>query len=69
MEATGEPTSARNWSARPARAAGLLDPARTRPSATYPCDLFFGRSFNCFLDHHLDINAGWFPPARWTDQP
>ncbi len=50
-------------------AAGLLDPARTRPSATYPRDLFFGRSFNCFLDHHLDINEGWHPPARWTDQP
>jgi hypothetical protein len=50
-------------------AAGLLDPARTRPSATYPRDLFFGRSFNCFLDHHLEINEGWFPPARWTNQP
>jgi hypothetical protein len=50
-------------------AAGLLDPARTRPSATYPRDLFFGRSFNCFLHHHLEINEGWLPPARWTDQP
>lgn len=50
-------------------AAGLLDPARTRPSATYPRDLFFGTSFNCFLNSHLEINAGWFPPARWTDQP
>jgi hypothetical protein len=50
-------------------AAGLLDPARMRPSATYPRDLFYGRSFNLFLDHHLDINAGWFPPARWVDHP
>jgi hypothetical protein len=50
-------------------AAGLLDPARMRPSATYPRDLFYGRSFNLFLDHYLDINEGWFPPARWTDQP
>lgn len=50
-------------------AAGLLDPARTRPSATYPRDLFYGRSFNCFLEHHLDVNQGWLPPARWTDQP
>jgi hypothetical protein len=50
-------------------AAGLLDPARMRPSATYPRDLFYGRSFNLFLDRHLDINEGWFPPARWTDHP
>jgi hypothetical protein len=50
-------------------AAGLLDPDRTRPSATYPHDLFYGRSFNLFIDGHLDVNAGWYPPARWTDQP
>ena len=50
-------------------AAGLLDPERTRPSATYPHDLFFGRSYNLYLDHHLEINAGWHPPARWTDCP
>jgi hypothetical protein len=50
-------------------AAGLLAPERTRPSATYPRDLFFGCSFNFFLNHHLDINAGWYPPARWTCRP
>jgi len=50
-------------------AAGLLNPERTRPSATYPHDLFFGRSYNLFIDRHLDVNAGWYPPARWTDQP
>jgi hypothetical protein len=50
-------------------AAGLLDPDRTRPSATYPHDLFYGRSLNLFLDHHLDVNEGWCPPARWTDCP
>jgi hypothetical protein len=50
-------------------AAGLLDPERTRPSATYPHDLFYGRSFNLFINHHLDINADWYPPARWTDNP
>jgi hypothetical protein len=50
-------------------AAGLLDPERTRPSATYPRDLFFGRSYNLFIDRHLDVNAGWYPPARWTNQP
>lgn len=46
-------------------AAGLFDPERTRPSATYPCDLFYGRSLNPFIDKNLDINAGWYPPARW----
>ncbi len=50
-------------------AAGLLDPKRTRPSATYPCDLFYGRSLNPFIDKHLDVNACWYPPARWTDCP
>jgi hypothetical protein len=49
--------------------AGLLDPARTRPSATYPRDLFYGRSLNLFIDHHLDVNAWWCPPARWKDCP
>lgn len=46
-------------------AAGLLDPATTRPAATYPRDLFFGRSRNRYLDQHLDLSA-WDPPARWT---
>jgi hypothetical protein len=50
-------------------AVGLLDPERTRPSATYPRDLFYGRSFNPFIDRHLDVNACWEPPARWTDCP
>jgi hypothetical protein len=50
-------------------AAGLLDAERTRPSATYPHDLFYGRSYNLFIDSHLDVNAGWHPPARWTDCP
>jgi hypothetical protein len=50
-------------------AAGLLDPGRVRPAATYPRDLFFGRSLNPYIDRHLDVNAGWFPPARWTDCP
>jgi hypothetical protein len=50
-------------------AAGLLDPERTRPAATYPNDLFFGKSWNPFISKHLDVNAGWQPPARWTDIP
>jgi hypothetical protein len=49
-------------------AAGLLDPMTTRPAATYPRDLFFGRSFNWFIDKHLDM-SDWFPPARWTSCP
>jgi hypothetical protein len=49
--------------------AGLLDAKRTRPCATNPRDLFYGRSINLFIDQHLDINAWWYPPARWTDQP
>ncbi len=50
-------------------ATGLLDAERMRPSATYPHDLFYGRSYNLFIDHHLDVNANWHPPARWTDCP
>jgi hypothetical protein len=50
-------------------AAGLLDAERTRPSATYPHDLFFGKSFNPFINKHLDVNLWWCPPARWTDCP
>jgi hypothetical protein len=48
-------------------AAGLLDPARTRPAATYPRDIFFGDSLNPFLHKNLDINSQWQPPARWLD--
>jgi hypothetical protein len=50
-------------------AAGLLDPERVRPAATYPRDLFFGRSLNPFIDRHLDVNEWWCPPARWTYCP
>jgi hypothetical protein len=50
-------------------AAGLLDPERTRPSATYPHDLFYGRSLNLFINRHLDVNACWYPPALWTSCP
>lgn len=50
-------------------AAGILDAERVRPSATYPRDLFFGRSFNPFIDRHLDVNASWHPPARWSAGP
>jgi hypothetical protein len=45
--------------------AGLLDPEKTRPAATYPRDIFFGDSPNLFLHRNLDINSAWNPPARW----
>jgi hypothetical protein len=49
-------------------AAGLLDARTTRPSATYPRDLFFGHSVNPWIDKHLDMSE-WEPPARWTLSP
>jgi hypothetical protein len=48
-------------------AAGLIDPSTARPPATYPRDLFFGRSGNLYLDGHLWLEPGWCPPARWLD--
>jgi hypothetical protein len=50
-------------------AAGLLDPETTRPSATYPRDLFYDHSFNLYLDHHLKLAPCWDPPARWVECP
>lgn len=50
-------------------AAGLLDPSKTRPSATYPGDLFFGTSGNAFINENLEINENWEPPARWSLTP
>jgi hypothetical protein len=48
--------------------AGLLDSATTRPAATYPRDIFFDRSANPYLNRHLDLSPGWYPPARWIDE-
>lgn len=47
-------------------AGGLLDPATTRPAATYPSDLFFNRSRNPYLAKNLKLAPDWDPPARWT---
>jgi hypothetical protein len=47
-------------------AAGMLDGKRARPSATYPRELFFGKSTNPILNENLQINDGWLPPARLT---
>jgi len=49
-------------------AAGLIDGTTARPAATYPRDLFFGRSFNLYLDKHLTLDD-WEPPARWSECP
>jgi hypothetical protein len=48
--------------------AALLDAADARPTATYPRDLFYGRSNNAFVDEHLRMGE-WLPPARWTPDP
>jgi hypothetical protein len=50
-------------------AAGLLDPATTRPAATYPRDVFFDRSLNHYINKHLDLSPCWYPPSRWTSSP
>lgn len=50
-------------------AAGLLNPCDTRPSATYPRDIFFDHSTNCFLNEHMHLEEGWYPPARWVSCP
>ncbi len=47
-------------------AAGLIDAANARPSATYPHDLFVEKSLNLFLRHHFDLSPCWYPPARWV---
>jgi hypothetical protein len=52
-------------------AAGLLDPETARPSATYPREIFSGRSLNPYIDRHLieNMEPGWYPPARWLPHP
>jgi hypothetical protein len=49
--------------------AGLLDPTTTRPAATYPRDVFFDQSINPYINKHLNMSPGWYPPARWTSHP
>jgi hypothetical protein len=47
-------------------AAGIVNPVTTRPSATYPHDLFFDHSHNRFINKHLPLACDWEPPARWV---
>jgi len=49
--------------------AGLLDAATTRPSATYPRDLYMDASLNPYLNKHLKLAPAWEVPARWTSVP
>jgi hypothetical protein len=46
--------------------AGLLDPETTRPTATYPRDIFFDRSNIPHIDRHLGLACDWHVPAFWT---
>ncbi|QJW95245.1 hypothetical protein [Frigoriglobus tundricola] len=49
--------------------AGIMDPETTRPSATYPRDIFMDHSLNPYLNRHLKLAPAWDPPARWTSYP
>jgi hypothetical protein len=49
--------------------AGLMDWETARPAATYPRDLFYGRSSNWYINKHLHMEEGWYPPARWVEFP
>jgi hypothetical protein len=48
-------------------AASCVDPETTRPSASYPHDLFFDQSYNRYIRKHLPLVHDWEPPARWSD--
>jgi hypothetical protein len=48
---------------------GLIDAETARPSATYPHDLFYDKSFNLYLNRHFNLAGGWEPPARWVSCP
>jgi hypothetical protein len=50
-------------------AAGALDAETTRPSATFPRDIFFDWSPNPYLKKHLNLSGCWYPPARFTSCP
>lgn len=47
---------------------GLLAAETTRPSATYPEDLFYDRSRNRYLNENFTLAGDWHPPARWLSE-
>jgi hypothetical protein len=49
--------------------AGLVDPETTRPSATYPRDMFFDSSPNPYIDEHPALAEDWEPPALLSREP
>jgi hypothetical protein len=49
--------------------AGLLDAETTRPSATYPRDMFFDESLNLYINEHLPLAYDWNIPALWRLTP
>lgn len=49
--------------------AGVLDAETTRPSATYPKDMFFDESLNPYIDKHLPLACGWHVPSLWKCTP
>jgi hypothetical protein len=48
-------------------AAGLVDRETTRPSASFPHDLFYDWSYNRYFNKHMPLACDWEPPARWMD--
>ena len=48
---------------------GLLDPDKTRPSASFPHDIFMDESLNPFINKYQKLYPAWDPPARWTSGP
>jgi hypothetical protein len=46
-------------------AAGIADRETTRPSATYPHDIFYDQSYNRYISKHPPLACDWEPPARW----
>ena len=47
---------------------GVLSKETTRPSATYPEDMFFDKSKNYYLNEHFTLADGWNPPAALAEQ-
>ena len=46
--------------------AGIIDARTTRPSATFPRDMFFDRSSNPYIHVHSALRCRWEPPALWV---
>ncbi|MCE9530651.1 MAG: CHAP domain-containing protein [Planctomycetes bacterium] len=46
--------------------AGLINAETTRPSATFPRDLFFDQSPNPYINRHPPLACDWEAPAFWN---